>query len=222
MTIRDNPVQFFRTYAHDRAAVHERDRLAMRPADRCPSWVVPKASPPGNQRNLRKVERELHRIDPRFRLIHDPLTALGGPGYHLYIENRVNAIAGAPQLIYEMSVQRDPAKDWPLGRPCYPSMSFVQFVRAHLKHDAHSGHEGRQERAEAREQREARADHALTELYYREVFKPAYVRGGLGNTGTSKDLSRLRTNKRRQAESERTRVVHQVGGKGGDRRKKWD
>lgn len=213
-------VEYFTRYRHNRAAIKERTGAPALPADRCPSFVIPEARCTCDDKRVREaVERELQKVDPRFRIIYDPLTAVnGGPGYHLYLQNKNKYPGGHDELVLEFSIQRDCTKDWPKGGPCNPGMWLVDFVKRNLKKDWNDYVDKTRQRQEDRATREANRDAEEQRMYYKEVFHPTYVRGGLGRTGTSKDLKRNSRTSRAKDRAPKTKVTVSARTKNHDRR----
>jgi hypothetical protein len=216
-------VEYFTRYRHNRAAIRARTGVPALPADRCPSFVIPEGRCVCEDKHtLKTVEKELQKVDPRFRIIYDPLTAVnGGPGYHLYLQNRNKYPNGLDELVLEFSIQRDCTKNWPTGGPCTPGMWLVDFVKRNLKKDWTDYVDRTRERQEARAAREANRDAEEQRMYYKEVFHPTYVRGGLGQTGTSKDLKRVGRTSRAKEHSVKTKITS-ISGKGNKDRRRAD
>lgn len=77
---------------------------------------------------------ELLRIDSGFEIIYDRFTAKGmGPGHHLY--RRVNGDGGGSNdlLVWEVSLQFNMRKMWPLGIPRRPGFWFLPMLKANLR-----------------------------------------------------------------------------------------
>jgi hypothetical protein len=205
--------EYFLRHRHNRAAIRERTGAPALPADRCPPFVIPDGHCTCDDRATReRVERELQKVDPRFRIMHDPLTATnGGPGYHLYLRNKNHYPNGLDQLVLEFSVQRDPAKPWPSGGPCTPGMWLVDFVKRSLKKDWTDYVDRTKERADDRQRKDNRRTAEEERFYRKEVFEPVYCRGALGNTGTSKDLKAFGRQKLLSTRRPKTKLLSAAG-----------
>ena len=213
-------VEYFTRYRHNRNVIREQCGSPALPVDRCPSFVIPEARCTCEDKQmLRDVEAALQKVDPRFRILYDPMTAVnGGPGYHLYLVNKNHYPNGLDQLVYECSVQRDPVQDWPRGGPAMPGMWFVEFIKRHMKKDWVDYRDRTIERQEQRATRESKADAELERMYFKEVFEPVYVKGKGTAIGTTKSLKAIGRQKRRKERAPHTKVSVSARTKNHDRR----
>jgi hypothetical protein len=90
-------------------------------------------------------------------------------------------------------------------------MWLVDFVKKSLKKDWVDYVDRTKERADDRERRDERRTAEEERFYRREVFEPVYCRGGLGHTGTSKDLKSFGRQKRLKTRSPKTKLISAAG-----------
>lgn len=189
-------------------------RPYLEPASHVPPFVIRSKPLPSS---VRRVERELRRICPEFRIVQDPLTALDGmPCYHLYTEVPHGFADGVPKLVLEFSIQRDPTTAWPYGGPCTPDRSLVGFVRSVMKREDTQRRASRRAELEAREQAKEKEKQDMQAWMYRDFFRPYWVGGRVqgGYGGSTRGSTKFHTSK--------DRVRYFTPGRTGDHKSKRD
>lgn len=182
----NHPAEFWEKYRTTRIAQYgSSDSVICQPVHKAPDFLIPKVSwVYENREEMKRLAAEWHRLDPEFKVIYDPLTTRGGPGYHLYRVIRNGYRGMADWLILECSIQRDMSKGWPKGEPCRPSMQHVDFIRRHLKSnyggDARQAHhaamQAKWEGQLAQYYRAAREEAAAANEIHEEVTSPYLLR----------------------------------------------
>lgn len=126
---------------------------------------------------------ELLRIDPGFEIIYDRFTALDmGPGHHLY--RRVSGDGGGSHdlLVWEVSLQWNMRKMWPLGGPRRPGFWFLPVLKANLRDPNETPQEIRQglrDRSRANRAEKVKTAYDLEMGAYEEIrpYLPTEVGG---------------------------------------------
>lgn len=182
----NHPYEFWERLRATRAAQYAASEIHIcAPVHKVPRFLIPDATwVYENKDEMKKLAQEWKRLDPEFEVIYDPLTARGGPGYHLYRVIKGGYKGACDWLILEDSIQRDMTKGWPDGGPCRPTPYHVEFFRRHMKinrgGDAQQAHrasmQARWEGQLAPYVRTARNDAAVANEVHEEVTDPYLLR----------------------------------------------